>query len=162
LLGWLKQRDGSTDFDRQDVYGNGLSGIDSVPGDRVTARFSLERRIADGVVQWVPRGETEPMFIYEAWSQHERDERRFRHDGGDESRGHRLMIRVEALAQFLQAEGFELITEVGVSRRDKKRPHTHDEEEAHEVEVDRVYLLRADGRREAADRGIGSWRTNRT
>ena len=73
------------------------------------------------------------------------------------------MIRADHLAEFLEAERFDLVAEVGVSRRDKEgRAFSDDEEEAQDVEFDRVFLLRADGRIEAAERGLGSWHEART
>lgn len=162
LLGWLKHNNGDPGFDKKDVYSNEITRLTVAPGDRVTVRFGLERQFGTGCVLWTRHGQTMPSFVYEAWGQREHDERRAYYGSNDGSRGQRIMIRADHLTEFLAAERYDLITEVGVSRRDEKqRPYTDDEEEAQDVEFDRVFLLRADGRIEAAERVVGSWREDR-
>jgi len=161
LLGWVKHPDGDSGFDEKDVYGNAIGGVQCAPGKRVTERLRLEREFGTGCVRWARRGELEPVFIYEAWGQRQRDERHSHYGGDGASRGHRLLVRGDQLAAFLSAEPYDLIVEVGVSQRDEEqRPYTYDEEKGQEGTFDRLFLLRADGRIETAERGVGSWHKN--
>jgi hypothetical protein len=160
LKGWLKHHDGDPGPDKRDVFSNGLTRLETEPGARVTARFNLDRRLGAGSVQWIRPGETDPSFIYEAWGPRERDEPQGYYGDEVRSTGERLLMRADHLAQFLTSEGFHLITKVGVTRSDnRERSYHYDEEEESQVaEFDRVFLLKADGTLEAAERGFGSWR----
>jgi hypothetical protein len=159
LKGWLKRAHGDSGFDRRDSFSNELSRVDPVPGKRVSAHLGLERKLGAGYVAWMRRGETEPSFIYEAWGPRQRSDRRDEYSEESGSRGERLLIRASDLGVFLSSENFHLVAEVGVTRSDKtKRRCAHDEEEAQDAEFDRVFLLKADGGIEAAERGLGAWR----
>jgi hypothetical protein len=164
LRGWLLDAYRDPGLDKQDIFRNGVGRIESIPGSLLNTTLNLRRDFGPGSVNWFRSGQVLPSIIYEAWGEREEDERygRYYPDTGN-TRGHRLLVRAEDLAEFLETVDFDLITEVGVSRRDKReRRYSDDEEGTEKIEHDRVILFNRDGTLQAAERDLGAWRKHRT
>lgn len=158
LLGWLQHKDADSGFDSEDVFSNGIRRIDPIPGKRIRKHFRYRRVVAPGQVEWFHGRETTPAFIHCAWAPREREDNRYYGKDAD-SRGERLLVRADHLAEFLRTENFDLLIEVGVSRRDEKRQREDAdyEESAGPAEFDRVFHFCGDGSVRAAERDFGAW-----
>ena len=159
LLGWLRSPDGDSGLDKQDVFRNGVSRMQAMPGRLATERLRLTLAYSQPVC-WLRPGDTEPAFIYEAWGEREREDDRGYYDERIVSSGYRLLVRKTDLAELLASEGFDLITEVGVKRREQGGGrYAYDAQDAQEAEFDRILLLlRQAGEIAAAERSLGAWR----
>lgn len=159
LRGWLKTNDGDSRFDRADRFCNGARRIECEPGRAITKVLGLSRQTDHGA-RWFRSGHAEPTFIYEVWGHPEvEDDREIYYDDGVRSDGHRLLVRISDLAEFLHGQGLEMIMEAG-SRRDAKgkSSSSYDDKESTEVRFDRLLLFRLDGTIQAAERDVGTWR----
>lgn len=157
LLGWLRNRDfdDSSGMDGKDPFRTYGLGVHAWPGGRVIEACGL--RCEGDRLKWVAMGEEEPMFVYQTWGADDRGQR----EGFDHTLavcGHRLLVQMEQLQNFLRGSDWDLIVEVEVTRHDRKRRRfgAEDEEEGR-CRVARVYRFGADGHYEAAERRLGTW-----
>jgi hypothetical protein len=67
------------------------------------------------------------------------------------------MIDRNSLREYLNKVGMDLIVEIQITRRNRGNESRYDQENAKELEFDRVILLRRDGSIEAAEGHLGSW-----
>ena len=162
LRGWLTRRDDGPLYDDKDPYRNGLGSLQGLPGTAVTEAFSLEHRLGCGCMQWFRKGAGTPSFIYEVWGKRERDHAPLHYfGGGTECSGHRLLVRKEDLAAFLNAEEQDLIAELEITRRDQRGSgSSYDTEDSKRTVFDRLFLLRRSGALEAAERSFEAWRSD--
>ena len=160
LQGWLQFFDVDSGLDYKDSLCNQISEIAVMPGLCVTNCLGLKSSYSPYPI-WFKKGDSEPSFIYEVWGKHELD-RRLLHDSNDVvSFGHRLLARTDVLSDFLDAEEFDLIVEVGVNRHERgHRQNLSGSENTKEASFDRIFLLRRNGKIEGAERDFGSWREN--
>lgn len=159
LRGWLRNNDGDSRFDRTDRFCNSARRIECEPGRAVTKALNLSYRF-DRSARWFRSNDPEPTFIYEAWGHPETEnDREVYYDEDIRSDGHRLLMRISDLAEFLADQQMELIMEVGLRRDEKgKRSSSYDDKDSTEVEFDRILLFRMDGTIQAAEREVGAWR----
>lgn len=161
LKGWLSHPGGDPGLDRKDVFSNGISRIETEPGNLVRTRFSLDRQLSTGCVTWMRPGSHVPTFIYEAWGGRVQDDSRS-YSENTKCDGYRLLIRDVDLSELLTSTGFHLVAQVGITRRgESKRSGAHDEEEKEDAEFDRVFLVRCDGGLDGAERSFGTWYEDR-
>ena len=154
FLGWLREyhNDSSCGIDGKDpfrVYG---LGVCSRPGRGVMESCRLQEDAGDGF-RWVGDQISTPMFLYHAWGRPDEEE--------DENRrplvvaGYRLLAHKEQLQRFLGTEEKDLIVEVDVSRRERKK-RSYDNKEGR-TEVVQLYRLGAGGNLEVAERCLSAW-----
>lgn len=159
LRGWLKANEGDSRFDRNDRFCNGARRIECEPGRAITKALGLSRP-TDGRARWFRSNQSEPTFIYEVWGHPEiEDDGEIYYDDDVRSDGYRLLVRISDLAEFLHDQGMDLIMETGLCRDEKgKSSSSHDDKESTEVRFDRLFLFRLDGKIQAAERDVGTWR----
>jgi hypothetical protein len=156
LLGWLRSPRRDNGIDEKDPFRGYASTIQSFPGRRVTEVCSLTRDVT-GRARWHTKPTRPPMFIYEAWGEHDKDDEQYSTDLG--VAGWRMLVHKDQLQEFLRNQGLDLIIEVEVTRRERKtRQYNREEEiESPEGRFDRLYRLRADGGLEVAEGHLGTW-----
>jgi hypothetical protein len=161
LVGWLKCRGGDIHIDEKDPLRLYASAIRSLPGEKVTLACSLTRD-KYGRPLWFRSPTAPPMFIYEVWGDHEQENER--HSSGPEVAGRRLLAHKQQLQEFLSKQDFDLIIEVGVTRRERKNREYDSEETTEDAEsrFNRLYRLRTDGALEVAEGHIGTWSSDRS
>jgi hypothetical protein len=156
LLGWLCSSHRDNGIDEKDPFRGYASTIQSVPGRRVSQACGLTRDVTSGA-RWHTKVTKPPMFIYEVWGEHDRDNERYSADL--KVAGRRLLVHKEQLQEFLGGQALDLIIEVEVTRREREtRQYDSDEEiENAEGRFDRLYRLRADGGLDVAEGYLGTW-----
>ncbi|MYK02580.1 MAG: hypothetical protein F4037_11600 [Gemmatimonadales bacterium] len=162
LRGWLIRDNGDLEYDERDPYRNGAGRLRGLPGTTVTDALSLEQRYCCGRLKWFRQESDIPSFIYETWGNRERGQGSRRYLGGKiVCSGHRLLVRKEDLAEFLQLQERDLIIEIGITRNDQRESGTsYDTEDSKEMAFDRLFLLRRCGAVEAAERSFEAWRSD--
>lgn len=163
LIGWLTQLERDTRLDDKDVFRNGISRIEVVPGKKVSRHLGLARSI-DRRVTWSRIGASAPSFIYETWGEPETLNRSgYPSEVLRRAFGHRLLCRRDDLSEFLGLQKMDLIVEIEVNRREvRERWASSDQEDSTENEFERVLLLRRSGEIEAAECSLGAWRSPRS
>ena len=158
LLGWLAEQNREARIDDNDDSRNDVTGFARQPGRRLSEWKPMTRALEGGRIVWRAEGDSEPMFIHEAWGP--RMERgRDRDGGGLRSSGLRLLVRRDVLQAFLTAVGMDLILEVGIDRSD--RGSSTYKEEGTEVAHERLQGLAANGRLYAAAGDLAAWTASR-
>lgn len=161
LIGWLICPQQDTYIDEADPLRNYASTISARPGNRVAQACNLIRD-GSGLALWRRSSAEPPMFIYEVWGNHERDDER--HYDSYAVAGRRLLVHKRQLQEFLCSQNLDLIVEVGVTRRERRDRQYDSEEEAENAEgrFNRLYGLRHDGSLEVAEANIGTWTDDRS
>lgn len=160
LVGWLSDHDGDRRFDKNDPLRHESDRLRRSPGTLVTKQFCLDRHLDGGLV-WRSKNCAEEAFKLETWGRTRENEWGRAHYLGDSvvSDGYRLIARKDILSEFLSAETKELIVELEIEKRGKRRTRKSDlEEGSSEAVYDRVILLRRDGVIEAAECNLGAWK----
>ncbi|MDT8332902.1 hypothetical protein RQ831_17745 [Roseomonas gilardii] len=154
LLGWLRSPQRDEGIDGHDPYKGYARRLETLPGERVRRACGLLRDDA-GAPRWWRAASPVPMFIHETWGEGERD------DDGSRTRsvGQRLLVHREQLADFLRAEGLDLVIEVEVTRsgRQARRYSSEEETPPPEAKFDRLYRLDASGGLHVAEGRLGTW-----
>ena len=156
LLGWLVRPVRDYGIDEHDPFRGQARYVTSAPGARVLEACGLAQE-ASGGARWSRPGSNEPMFVFEAWGEQDRDEDRYQTHV--RSAGWRLLAHREHLREFLRGEGLDLVIEVEARRRGRKTRRYAGEEgsDPPEGRFDRVYRLGADGALDIAEGRLGSW-----
>lgn len=156
LLGWLRSSGQDSGIDEKDPLRGYAFGIDRRPGKRVVTACSLKRDEA-GQPRWSNRQEEQPMFIYEAWGEREKDDDR--HTESLSVAGRRLRAHKGQLLNFLHGQGLDLIIEAEVTRRGRETRRYADEERkpTPEARFARLYRLDNCGGLEVAEGHLGTW-----
>ena len=162
LQHWLAYSDRDRGYDGKDPYRNEIERPQSLPGQAVTDTLRLKKRYGSGCVKWFREGAEEPSFIYEAWGERDLDWEygSYRYDRGMVMcSGYRLLVREEDLAEFLQTQEQDLITDIFIERHDKRgSERSYDTEDSTSAAFNRLFLFRRSGSLEAAERGFEAWR----
>ena len=161
LRGWLTDTETELKFDKFDPYCHGDSSLHGLPGSRVAQVLGLEKRYCGGRLKWFREDADKAMFIYEAWGSPQTSGPSANRDDPTGYSGYRLLVRKEALAEFLQTEGRDLIAEIGITRHDQKKSRSpYDPKGSSETVFDRIILLKGSGELEAAERSFEAWRSD--
>ncbi len=161
LRGWLTGTETDLKFDKKDPYCHGAGCLYGLPGARVAQVLGLEKRYCGGRLKWYRDGADTASFVYEAWGPRNERARSVSRTGPDTYSGYRLLVRKDALAEFLQAEDRDLIAEIGITRNDRQGSRSsYDSEDTTRADYDRIVLLRKSGALEAAERGFEAWRSD--
>ena len=160
MKGWLQQPNELGDFDVKDPFCNDIRRMAMMPGTIVSNKLGLSFTYTP-YPHWHRTRITDQSFLYEAWGKEGSGDGNYYNWDSVVSSGYRLLIHKEDLAELLAKEGFDLITQVGVKRSEQgTRQNLYGSEEEHQVQFDRIILLRAGGQIEGAERNFGSWRKN--
>ena len=161
LRGWLTDTESDQEFDKLDPYCHGAGSLYNLPGLRVSQVLGLEKRQCGGRLKWFLENAGSASFIYEAWGPREESGPAASRGDPPSYSGYRLLVRKEALAEFLQTEARDLITKIGIIRHDRKASRSsYDPEDSSEAVFDRIILLRGSGALEAAERSFAAWRSD--
>ena len=162
LQHWLAYSDRDRGYDGKDPYRNEIERPQSLPGQAVTDTLRLKKRYGSGCVKWFREGAEKPSFIYEAWGERDLDWEygSYRYDRGMVMcSGYRLLVREEDMAEFLQTQEQDLITDIFIERHDKRgSERSYDTEDSTSAAFNRLFLFRRSGSLEAAERGFEAWR----
>lgn len=158
LKGWIDSRDGDPGLDEHDAFRNRTRRLEVAPGKAAKLHLGLTRK-PEHPIRWYRPGREEPSFIFEAWGDREReDERRLSYQDAFLSRGYRLLARRDDVKELLAAFGLDLISEIGITRRDRGKERSDlDEEGSKRSEFDRVVLFRGTGKVQVSERSLGAW-----
>ena len=163
LAGWLTGTEADQKFDKKDPYCHGAGSLYGLPGSKVTQALGLEKRHCGGRLKWFREGADTASFVYEAWGPREQSGPSASRGDPATYSGYRLLVRKEALAEFLKAEGQDLIAEIGITRHDQKGSRSSfDPKGSSNAVFDRIVLLRRSGTLEAAERSFEAWRSDST
>jgi hypothetical protein len=158
LTGWLRSVEGGSRLDRKDVFSNGVSRVNYVPGEDVSNRLGLVRSGADGL-SWHRASEPRACFSYETWGDPVREEDQQGGTVHTACSGHRLVMRKQDLQEYLSLRKRDLIVEISITRREvSERGYGYEDEDTKRSEVERIFLFRRNGRIQAAERDFGAWR----
>lgn len=162
LKGWVHLQDGDRQFDDKDPLQIGVGRPHHSPGKAATEFFSLTEVLDDGL-KWIDPDTGEALFRLEMWGDKGADEQRRYLGESVVCSGHRLMVKKEALAKFLESQQLDLIADIGVTRRDKsnRKPNVFEETEG-AATFERILLLKRSGDTVGAEQSYGSWRTYRS
>ena len=162
LLGWLIDNYMDAALDERDPLRFGVRAIECRPSSK--AMEALGIRFVNEEAKWIATDSGTALLRYDAWaSRPDDDGDRMRYDESIRCAGQRLRIDRDALKRFLDDCGLDLIVEIEITRRDRgyEDYSLRDEKEAQESRFDRLYILRRDGRIDAAEGCIGTWTTPR-
>jgi hypothetical protein len=155
MLGWLAENFDRERFDRRDPLKHDAAPLGRVPGNSVSDLLCLHQQ-PGASLRWTRLNETEMSFVGESWSDFPETFTSYESLWG--SSGWRLWIRARDLQDFLQQRQMDLICEVQIERRiDTDKQESWDPESKRPPILDRVFLLRRDGRIEDATGPIGTW-----
>ena len=156
FLGWLQRSDRNESIDENDPFRGHAFHVGTRPGRRVVATCALTRDMA-GRARWSTREAEQPMFVYEAWGESDRDDEGYRASTG--VAGHRLLAHREQLLGFLRGQDMDLMLEVEVIRREREsRRFSYEKaDEAREGRFARLYLFDRGGNLEVAEGRLGTW-----
>ena len=158
LIPWIRNRSSDGGIDDLDELRGNASLLDWQPGRRVRKACALQRDTA-GAPLWGAPGRP-PMFLYEVWGEHDRDDDRYNTTLA--VAGRRLLVEQTQLHEFLAREGYELIIEVETRREGRDSRRSYDSEDrTPESRYDRVYRLDGAGGLHAAEGCVGSWAGDR-
>lgn len=162
LRGWLSHPERDLRYDDNDPYRNGVGLLQGLPGDSVTKALGLKQRYRRGCVMWLRERNETPSFTYEAWGSREKDVvPSWTHQATVEYSGRRLLVAKDDLAEFLNTKGHDLIVDITITRRERRKSgYSHDSEEPRRAVFNRILLLRQSGTVEAAERGFAAWRSD--
>lgn len=163
LMGWLVDNQRDAALDEKDPLRFGVRAIVSNPSSKTSQALRL-RFVHDEQAKWIAEDSGTTVLRYDAWgSDPDNDSGRRRYDERVRSAGHRLRIDRDALKKFLDDCKLDLIVEVEIIRRSRGYDDYSwlHEKEAEESRFDRLYILRRDGRIEAAEGCVGTWTTPR-
>jgi hypothetical protein len=163
LKSWIADGDYNSGIDERDPLRFDLAPIQSLPSDHVFSELDLQFAVEDQP-RWRNSINREVVFAYRAWS----DVRWS--DGGDRilfredihSSGYQLIMDKKSLSEYLNKANMDLIIEIQITRRNRGDESRYDQENAKELEFDRVILLRRDGSIEAAEGRLGTWTPSRS
>ncbi|WP_448203981.1 hypothetical protein [Azospirillum sp. sgz302134] len=152
LASLLVDRDGETGLDRHDMLRGEVDAPSQLPHSRVIEALALTRD-PTGLPIWRDGAGT-PIIRSLSWS----DPMRAEHEHyGSFGNGTRLMMRRESLAQLLDQEGLDLLTNLTIRRRSGNDSEGWTEANT-EREFDYIIIFRADGTIEARQGDLGRWR----
>ena len=159
LRGWLSEHTGDVRLDQKDVFNHGVREIETTPSENVVEILGVYR--SDSYpVSWINSCNGDRVFFYEAWGDIKDDSRQKEYIYGEDviSDGHRLIISLDHLKQYLNKVGFDLILEVEITRRVTKDGITkYNEESEKEARYTRLYLLRRTGEIFTTEGCVGTW-----
>jgi hypothetical protein len=162
LKSWIADGDYNSRIDERDPLRFDLLPIQSLPSDDVYSELNLVF-VFEEMPRWRNSTSREAVFTYRAWS----DVRWS--DGGQgilftedlHSSGYQLIMDKNSLHEYLNKVGMDLIVEIQITRRNRGDESRYDQENAKEVEFDRLILLRRDGSIEGAEGRLGTWTSSR-
>jgi hypothetical protein len=158
MIPWLRTLSSDGGVDDLDGLRGNASLVDWQPGRRVSNACALQRGPA-GAPFWTAAGRP-PMFLYEVWGEHDRDDDRYRTTMA--VAGRRLLVDRTQLQEFLARERLELVIEVEVRREGRDNRRSYDpEDQTPDSPYDRVYRLDGAGGVYAAEGCVGAWADNR-
>jgi hypothetical protein len=158
MIPWLRTLSSDGGVDDLDGLRGNASLVDWQPGRRVSEACALQRGPARAPL-WTAPGRP-PMFVYEVWGEHDRDDDRYRPTMA--VAGRRLLVERTQLQEFLARERLELVIEVEVRREGRDNRRSYDpEDQMPDSPYDRVYRLDGAGGLHAAEGCVGAWADNR-
>lgn len=158
MIPWLRTPSSDGGVDDLDELRGEASLVDWQPGRRVREACALQRDPA-GAPFWTAH-ERLPMFLYEVWGEHDRDDDRYSTPMA--VAGRRLLVERTQLQEFLAREGLELVIEVEVRREGRGNRRSYDPEDNTPASLyDRVYRLDSAGGLHTAEGYIGTWAGDR-
>jgi hypothetical protein len=158
MIPWLRTLNSDGGVDDLDALRGNASLVDWQPGRRVSDACALQRGPAGAPFWTAP--DRPPMFLYEVWGEHDRDDDRY---GTTMAvAGRRLLVERTQLQEFLGRERLELVIEVEVRREGRDNRRSYDpEDQTPDSPYDRVYRLDSAGGLYAAEGRVGAWADNR-
>ena len=158
LKSWIADGDYTSGIDDRDPLRFDLLPIQSRPSADVCSELDLVFA-HDDRPRWHHKTNREVVFEYRAWSdvQWSDDGERILFSEDIHSSGYQLVMDKNSLREYLNRVGMDLIVEIQITRRNRGNESRYDQENAKELEFDRVILLRRDGSIDGAEGRLGSW-----
>jgi len=158
LVGWLDDLQSRSGIDERDPFRNGIQEPDCYPSASTSKLLKLTLN-QDHETKWIHTRDRKIFFSFESWSEFSdfEDDEKYRFDETVHSSGHSLIVSQQALMQFLNKKGLDLIVKVEIERRNKGYESRYDPEKVLEVTFDRVFILRQNGKIETAEGYFGTW-----
>lgn len=157
LRGMLHYTHDDLNFDRLDPLRFTIDRLELTPGPRIAEYFCLNRLDGPIVVWTFANGNL--AFERVAWGETPNNQGEYyrRFESAFRADGHRLRVKQEALREYLNEIGMDLLLEVEIDRKDSGYESAGYGSEIKECTYDRLYILRRDGAIETADGCIGTW-----
>ncbi len=158
LIPWLRTPSSDGGADDLDPLRGNASLVGWQPGRRVRDKCAL-RRGPGGAPFWTAAGRR-PMFLYEVWGEHDREDDR--RSTTMAAAGRRLLVERTQLQEFLASEKLELVIEMEVRREGRDNRRSYDpEDDTPDSPYDRIYRLDCAGGLHAAEGRAGTWTGDR-